>query len=212
MTLLIAIALFLSGAALTAFAVRMLIKRRILVASLNGTAGFSLLTVSVTLVLIILNIHTYHRLTSENVLAVIEIGAMTDQGLPVSIDTGKMQKTYYINAQEWELDARFLKWKSWAYLLGAEPVVRLESLSERQPLGVNPVPHRYNLLGEYALLSDMGSTLSEWFGMVDTYYGSAVYMPAVAGSSYTVSATISGLIARADNKPARQAVVEWSNR
>lgn len=210
--MLIAIGLFLSGVVFTAIAVRMLFKRRILIASVNGTAGFSLLSVSITLTLILLNIHTYHQLTAENKLAVIEIGVLTDYGLPLRIHTDKIKKTYYINAEEWQLDARFLKWKSWAYLLGAEPVVRLESLSERRPLRNKTVPEKYNLLGEHALLTDWGSTLSDWFGMVDTYYGSAVYMPAVQGSTYTVSATISGLIVRADNKQAHEAVTGWPGR
>ncbi len=210
--MLILITLFLSGVVVTAFAVRMLFKRRILIATVNGTAGISLLAVSISLSLVLLNIHTYHRLTHENKLAVIEIGVLTDKGLPLTLHTDTQQKIYYTNSLEWQLDARFLKWKSWTYLFGTEPVVRLESLSERHSLNNKKSPEIYNLIGDSAFLTDLGSTLSDWFGIVDTYYGSAVYMPAVEGATYTVSATISGLIVRPENKQAREAVMKWPSR
>lgn len=200
---------FLSGVLFTAFAVWMLIKRRLLVASVNGTAGISLLSTSMMLALVFLNLHTYIQLTSEQKLAKIQIGIKTDAGIPITIQTDNHQQIFYINSEEWQLDARFLKWKSWAYLLGSEPVVRLESLAERRPFLKDIVPVRHNLVNQYPILTDLGSSLSEWLGIVDTYYGSAVYMPAIEGSTYTVSATISGLIARAENNEAQNAVQEW---
>jgi len=203
---------FLLGVAFTTFGVWLLFKRKILAASLNTAAGCSLLSISIIVALIFLNVHTYNRLTSEQLLAVIEVGLSTDTGIPVTVQTDEMQRVFILNSREWQMDARFLKWKSWAYLLGSEPVVRLENFAERYPLPQGSQSARYSLLDDIPVLAELGSSLSDWFGIVDSYYGSAVYMPVAEGATYRVSASVSGLIARADNKPAQNAVTEWMSQ
>jgi hypothetical protein len=208
--MILGLGLFLSGVVLTLLSVTMLLKRRKLLATLNGTAGFSLLFVGAILALILFNVHTYHRLTREIKLAQIEIGVRTLAGIPVRISMNEHERVFFIEAAEWQLDARFLKWKPWAYLVGSEPMVRLETLSGRQPDKTDGKRSgSYRLLSESPLLIDMASKITHWAGMLDTYYGSSVYMPAVEGSVYSVSASVSGLVARAENSVAKQAVSRW---
>jgi hypothetical protein len=45
--------------------------------------------------------------------------------------------------------------------------------------------------------------------MVDTMYGSSVYMPVETGARYQVSANYAGLIARPINVTGKQAVIQW---
>jgi hypothetical protein len=162
------------------------------------------------LVLILFNVHTYHRLTREIQVARVEVQARTPEGVPIKLQIGDNERVFYIDAQEWQLDARFLKWKSWAYLIGSEPMVRLETLSGRYPDTTSLKRFgSYKLVSENSILTELGSRISDWAGMVDTYYGSSVYMPAVQGSIYSVSASVSGLVARAENKVAKQAVSQW---
>jgi hypothetical protein len=208
--MILGLGLFLTGIILTLMAVIMLLKRRMLLAALNGTAGFSLLSLGMILALVLFNIHTYHRLTREIQLAQVEIGAKTSAGIPVRIQFNGGERLFFIDAAEWQLDARFLKWKPWAYLVGSEPMVRLETLSGRQPgTTEGKRPESHPLSPESPLLSDMAARITHWTGMVDSYYGSSVYMPAVEGSVYNVSASISGLVARAENIVAKQAVSQW---
>lgn len=207
--MLIGFGLFLAGVVFTLVAVLMLLKRRVLLAGLNGTAGFSLLSMATVFVLILLNIHTYHQLTSEIKLAEVEVGKRTHQGTPIKVQTTDNHYLFIIDGQEWQLDARFLKWKSWAYLLGSEPVVRLEGLTGRRPLDRSISTNPYHPIQQSQILQNLGSTLSDWLGIVDTYYGSSVYMPASEGAVYTVSATVTGLVARAENNVAKQAVTRW---
>lgn len=190
----------------------MLLKRRLLVAMKNGTASLSLLSITMLFALLFLKMHTYSRLTSEQKLAELSIGIRTDDGIPIRIQTKDQQQVFYINAEEWQLDARFLKWKSWAYLLGSESIVRLEGLTQRYPDSKQTIPVHHSLVSNHPKLSELGSSISDWIGIVDTYYGSAVYMPVVKGSTYTVSATIFELIARAENKQAHNAVIEWMSQ
>jgi hypothetical protein len=189
----------------------MMLKRRTLMASVNGMAGFSLLSAGTILVLILFNAHTYNRLTSETELVKVEIGSRSQQGISIKLKSSEGEQLFFIDAAEWQLDARFLKWKAWAYLLGSEPLVRLETLSGRLSSVVSGAERldSHKLLQNNPLLSDFGSKISNWLGMVDSYYGSSIYMPAVEGSVYTVSATVSGLIARAENNTAKEAVYRW---
>lgn len=208
--MLVGLGLFLFGIIFSLLAVIMLLKRRMFLAALNGSAGFSLLAMATVLALILLNLHTYHRLSREIQLARVEIEPRTSEGIPIKLRLDDAERVFYIDAAEWQLDARFLKWKPWAYLLGSEPLVRLEALSGRhhadsQGLGSDS----HQILPENPTLSDLGSKISHWTGMVDTYYGSSVYMPAVEGSIYSVSASVSGLVARAENTIAKQAVSRW---
>jgi len=206
----VGLGLFLGGIVFTLLAVKLMLKRRMLMAGLNGTLGFSLLSIATVSSLILLNLHTYYQLTSEIELAQIEIGTPSSSGVPVKLRVDDVERVFMINAAEWQLDARFLKWKPWAYLLGSEPLVRLETLSGRK---TSPSPGvseaHYRLLNENPM-SDWGAKISHWTGMVDTYYGSSVYMPAVEGSVYSVSASVSGLLARAENNIAKQAMSRWT--
>ena len=204
--------LFLSGVVFTIFATWLLFRKKLLIASVNGTFGISLLSTASVLALVLLNLNTYARLTSEQLLAVVEIGSKSSRGTPINVMRGKHHQTFYIDAKEWQIDARFLKWKYWAYLLGKEPVVRLEGLRERFPSYENRIPAQYNFDKDFPVLSEWGSAISDLLGMVDSYYGSAVYMPVVQGATYTVSATTTGLIARAKNMQAKNAVAEWMRR
>ena len=216
---LLGLVLFLSGVFLTLVTIRLLFRRRVLLAGVNGTAAISLMSVSSVLILVLLNIHTYNQLTSETLLASIDIGDKTDQGLRISLRTDNHQEEIFIQSDEWQLDARFLKLKPWAYLLGSHPAVRLETLSGRHGGRVHDLfasgaraakkTERYNLVEQNHLIDRLGAKLGGWIGIVDTYFGSSVYMPAAEGASYKVSATFSGLLARPANKQARQAVNQW---
>lgn len=48
-----------------------------------------------------------------------------------------------------------------------------------------------------------------WIPWVDAVYGSATYMPMVDRAEYALNITTSGLIARADNEIAEEAIKRW---
>lgn len=200
---------FILGIFLTLVSFRLLMKRRLVFASINGIAGLTFLSTSLIFFLLLLNLYTYHVLTSEIPIARVEIGILTDKGTDIILTTPDERRTLRIDAKEWQLDARFLKWKAWANLLGKEPLVRLESFYERIPNKTGAIPSRIDLVGDSNFLVDLGGALSEWLGMIDTYYGSSVYMPVKPGAVYNVTASVSGLVVRADNRNAQQAVSEW---
>ena len=104
---------------------------------------------------------------------------------------------------EWQLDARVLKWKGWANLLGLDAQYRLERVSGRYR---QIEQERKDERTVYALSENPGIDLwtmsidhRRWLPFVDAVYGSAVYLPMADGARYEVSITQSGLVARPVN-------------
>lgn len=186
-------------------------RRRLLAAGINGLASLPFLLLGGFFSLLLLNLQTYRQLTHEIVLAEIRIDQPTEQGVPLYLAYGERVETFYVGTPEWRLDARFVKWQPWLSLLGKEPIVRLERLEERRAASAGSSPLKgYDLVTDMLWADRMVAALTEEFGMVDSVYGSSVYMPVRPGAEYQVSATISGLVARPVNPPGRQAVIEWS--
>ena len=210
----ISLLLLLLGLLFSGYAFVMLIrKRRLLRAGLNGLAAMPFLIVGGFSSMLLLNLQTYQQLTHETALAEVSFGAESDQGTPLRLVAKDHATTYLIQTGEWRLDAKFIKWKPWMSLIGKEPVVRLERLEERgsEP-NASVQPNRYDLVSDNRLLEQMISILTREFGLVDTVYGSSVYMPTAPHAKYQITASISGLVARPANPVAEKAVMEWSGQ
>ena len=163
--------------------------------------------------MLLLNLQTYQQLTREVVLAEVAIGQPSNQGLPLRLAYPDRSETYRINSPEWRLDARFVKWKPWLSLFGKDPVVRLERLEERAGSTVDGARiHGYDLAAKTEWQDEIISAITERIGLIDSVYGSSVYMPAIPGAEYRITASISGLVARPLNQQAQGAVLEWSSR
>jgi hypothetical protein len=143
--------------------------------------------------------------TNEKPLAEFVIQANGPQRFRVTISripTGEMQ-VFMMNGDEWQLDARVLKWRGWANLLGLDAQYRLERLGGRYR---DIEKERTATRSVYSLSENPGIDLwtwaqdhPGWLPFVDSIYGSATYLPMVDGARYQVSLTQSGLVARAVN-------------
>lgn len=202
--------LLVFGILLTAFAIRQLVvKRKFMAAGLNGFLGLVIMLGATFVSMLLINVQSYVQLTKEHRLAEIEIGAAHPENTELVLTIKGERRSYPISADEWRVDARFIKWKPWVALLGKEPVVRLESLSGRNATGGERVIQVYNLQGDFEIVDKIITTLTDRFGMIDTMYGSSVYMPVESGARYQISANYAGLIARPLNETGEQAVIEW---
>ena len=207
------ITLFVAGMILVVLSIRQIIfRRKFLRAGVNGAIGASLLIGAAFFSLLLLNLQTYVQLTKEIQLAELSVGKGTVEGTPLTLIINGNQHTYLISSNEWRIDARFLKWKPWAAVLGKEPVVRLESLSGRIKQHRDKPERVYQLHSDYKQLEELLSYLTMRFGMVDTLYGSSVYMPTKEGARYQISATHSGLVARPVNEQGREAIYNWGKQ
>jgi hypothetical protein len=207
----IALVVAIFGALLLILACQRLLRARFLAAGGSALMGLLLLVSAGLFFVVSLNLHTYARLTYERPVAVLVFEQRSPQHFRATLTEmpgGEMQ-IFVLAGDEWQLDARVLKWKGWANLLGLDAQYRLERVSgryrdleqerhaERTVYGLseNPGVDLWRLSTEYPT----------WLPFVDAVYGSATYMPMADGARYEVSITQSGLIARPLN-PAAEAV------
>lgn len=205
----------LVGLIFVALAVARLRRRKVAAAGLHGTAGCCVLLLGGALVAIAFNLHSYQRLTHEQAVAEIVFRQFEPNAFGATLSPSGAGDTlrFVIRGDEWQIDARVLKWHGLANLLGLDSHYRLERLSGRyadvstERNGSRTV---YGLAPEEDLdLWGIAKRYERWLPFVDAVYGSAAYLPMANGARYEISVTQSGLIARPANVAAEQAVAAW---
>ncbi len=212
----IAITLAGFGLILLILAVQRLRRARYLAAGSTALFGLLFLAVAGGFFIVALNLRTYSRLTYEQPVAELVFearGPQNFQAIVTQIPSGSLQ-ILQVNGDEWQMDARILKWRSWANVLGLNAQYRLERFSGRYrdieqersaprsvyPLADNPGVDIWTL----------AANGSRWVPFVDAVYGSATYLPMANGARFQVTLSQSGLLARPINDAASQAVAGWT--
>lgn len=124
---------------------------------------------------------------------------------------GEPPQQLLVHGDQWQLDARIMRFAGPLRWLGMAPGYRLERLSGR-----------YSLLEQERSLprTVIGLHQSRWFDLweldrkynlpfVEAVYGNATFMPMYDGASYDVRLSSSGLLATPLNEAAREAVLHW---
>ncbi|MEX2353839.1 MAG: hypothetical protein WD709_06595 [Gammaproteobacteria bacterium] len=205
----------LLGLLLAAFAMVKIRRKRIFMAGIQGMLATILLSFAAVLVLLGTNLYTYQRLTHETEIARIQFWQSGLQQylaviLPLEETAGQ---SYLLSGDEWQIDARILKWHALANLAGLNTRYRLERLSGRY----NDIVREQTAPRSVFRLSDdpgldiwsLLGKLQTWVDWVDTYYGNSAYMPMADGAEYQLVLTQSGIIARPLNDAATRAVQNW---
>ena len=158
-----------------------------------------------------LELLSWQRLTHEAPVARVRFEALGPQRYRVELRDGDFCQPRYFElaGDEWRLDARFLKWKPWANLLGLDAHYRLERISGRYRDidEENRRPHQaYALAGAGAQALIDGWLLDTALSPLDTEFGSSVYEAMDPDRVYTVYRSQSGLLVRSrPAMPVRQA-------
>ena len=188
-------------------------RRRVLTGSLEGLVGILLLAVAAFMAAISINLYTYDRLTHESTIAEVSFHKIGPQHFGATVLLKNNTKILDLRGDEWQVDARVLKWRGMAVLIGFDTLYRFDRLSGRYRdiTQERTGPHTvYSLSEEQGLdLWMIGRRYAHWIPWIDAVYGSATYMPMVDGASYTVSVSGTGLLARPSNDIARKAIGEW---
>ena len=152
--------------------------------------------------LILGNLYTYKRLTNEEPIAQLAFTPINSQEFDASLRLGNFceEETYKIYGDEWRIDAQFLKWKSWAALLGINPLYRIERLSGRysEIQDENSKHHSAHEIKPITTLnlSKLAEDYDHKFPFLDTVYGSSAYEKMKAETIFTVFRTQSGILIR----------------
>jgi len=169
---------------------------------------------SALVISIAINLRTYSALTAEIPIATLYFKQKKEQQYLVKIHypNQKRPEQFELEGDEWQMDARMVKWKPLEVIFGSQTIFRLERISgrfydikrERETKTIYPLTPD-NGLKVWDTLQQVPKDLSG----VDAVYGSAVYLPMTDQGAYTILMGLTGLIARPLNAEATQAIKDW---
>ena len=177
-------------------------------------SGGIVLLLAATAALVTANLYTYARLTHEQEAARVAIRQLGPRHYAVSVQAKKEPPRHFeLRGDEWQVDARVLKWRAMGNLVGFDTLYRLERLSGRYADVVleRTAPRTVHALSNETTL-DVWSLLNShhrYVPFADALYGSAVYVPMAEGAEYAVTVSTSGLVVRPTNDAARKSVGGW---
>jgi hypothetical protein len=195
-------------------AFRRLRRRRILGGVLNGAAALVLILLGFGAALIGANLRTYQRLSFEQPAGELELtrtGERQFNGV-LSYPSGE-RASFALRGDEWQVDARVLKWHAFANVIGFDSSYRLERISGRYTRIEDELAQARTVysLNPPQLIDpwELAHRYRSWLPWLDTLYGSAAFLPMADGALYEIKVSQSGLIARPLNQAARDAVGSW---
>src|SRR5688572_4063769 len=123
---------FLAAIPLEIAAIRRLRRIQLLRGTLFFVSGGFILALAAAAVLVAMNLHTYARLTHEQEAARVSMRQLGERRYVVSVEGKQIPARHYeLRGDEWQIDARVLKWRGIGNLLGLDTVYRLDRLSGR---------------------------------------------------------------------------------
>jgi hypothetical protein len=160
------------------------------------------------------SLHTYARLTHEQEAARAVLRALGPQRYELLlVRADEPAQRFELRGDEWQIDARVLKWRGMGALLGFDTVYRFERLSGRYADNdlERKSPRSVHSLSPQGAV-DFWQLLKKYHGympLADALYGSAAYVPMADGAQYVVSVSATGLLIRPLNDAAKKAVGGW---
>lgn len=157
-------------------------------------AALLFLTLALALSLLGLGLRQFQRLSADQPVALIGVAQLGEQHFRVGLEDGAGPlREFDLHGDQWQLDARVLRWQLPALVAGAPPLYRLERISGRY---ADITREREATRSVYALdhgalrvvpdLFDLKRRHPRWLPFVDARYGSAAYLPMLDGARYEV--------------------------
>ena len=195
-------------------AVRRLRRRRVMGGMAHGAAAVIFSLAAACAVLIGSNLRSYQRLSYEQPAGELQLSRVGDRQFDAVLSYPDGERaSFAVRGDEWQIDARVLKWHAFANLVGFDAAYRLERISGRyshvedertQPRTVYEL-HPPGRIDPWELIHRYRS----WVPWMDALYGSATFLPMADGALYEIKVSQSGLVARPLNQAAREAVGSW---
>jgi hypothetical protein len=197
-------------------AVRLLWQNSWFVGFCRGLLGLALLGVGAVVALTAFDIYSYKQVLQEQVVATINFDKIEDQHyFAVLADKDGTEQRVELRGDQWQLDARIVKWQGYLASFGFKPAFRLERLSgrfydiEQETTAKRTAYTVHNSL--YGVdVWRIFNTNPDWIPVIDAVYGSATYLPMKDGALFEISLSNTGLVARPINAAAREAVAVFN--
>jgi hypothetical protein len=149
-----------------------------------------------------LALRSYSLLSAEAAVATVHARQLGPQWFGVRVDfPDGTHRSADLRGDEWQLDARVIKWAPRAVALGAKPLFRVDRLSGRYRDAAQAkatLPSVAALNADSAIdLWQLKQRFPRWLPWLDADYGSAAFLPLVDGGNYSVTISpLGGLVAR----------------
>ncbi len=200
------------GALLVILGLLFFLRPRWLLGWLKGMAVFAIIVFGLYSLVIAVNVAGYQSLAGMQTVATISTQRQGEQVWLVTMkprDDKNLTET--LRGDQWQLDARIIRFSGPLRWLGIAPGYRLERLGGRYTSLEQEQTAPRTIIG----LSDR-FWLDLWeldreFNMpfVEGVYGNATFMPMRDGAVFDVRLSASGLVAVPMNEQAREAVERW---
>jgi hypothetical protein len=195
-------------------AIRRMRRRRLMGGMAHGAAALIFFLAAACAMLVGTSLRSYQRLSFEQPAGELQFARVGTQEFNATLTYPNGERANFaLHGDEWQVDARVLKWHAFANLLGFDAAYRLERISGRYTRleDERTLPRTvYDLnapgrIDPWVLLHRYRS----WVPWVDALYGSATFLPMADGALYEIKVSQSGLLARPLNQAAREAVGSW---
>src|SRR5690606_18963751 len=98
----------------------------------RGFFGLALMGVAAVIAITAFDLYSYKQVLQEQVVATIHFDKIEDQHyFAVLADKEGQEQRVELRGDQWQLDARLVKWKGYLASFGLKPAYRLERLSGR---------------------------------------------------------------------------------
>ncbi|WP_237068250.1 cation/multidrug efflux pump [Microbulbifer guangxiensis] len=194
---------------------RVLVGGNWLLGFIRGSVGLILLGAALLIVLVAADVYSYRNLAEEHSVGTLSFRKLDEQHFEAKFaDDAGVAQTFELRGDQWQLDARLLKWKGPLARWGIQPAYRLDRVSGRyltlqdernQERTVHQLNGSNYGVDVWASLRDVSKRLP----FVDAVYGSATFLPMEDGAVYEVRISHTGLLARPLNQQATSALEEW---
>lgn len=200
------------GALLVIAGLLFFLRPRWLLGWLKGMAVFGLMLVGVYTLAIAINVAGYQSLEGMQTVATVSTQRQADQRWYVRLQSpGKNTVAETLTGDQWQVDARIIRFSGPLRWLGVAPGYRLERLSGRYTSleQERAAPRSVIGLGEASWpdLWELDQTFNVPF--VEGVYGNATFMPMRDGAMFDIRLSASGLVAVPVNDQAREAIQAW---
>lgn len=182
---------------------------------LTGMFGLALLALGAGVGLVAYDIYSYKQILVGQPVATINFEIIEDQYFDaVIVDASGKQQRFSLHGDQWQLDARVIKWQGYFSGFNIKPAFRLDRLSGRYyDIHKETVEKRSTFsIIKSPLQLDLWLLIHEqakWFPILDANYGTARYLPMKNGALYEISLSNTGLNVRPLNDVASKAIAEW---
>lgn len=182
-------------------------------------AGILLVASAILCSLVALDLYTYRQILVDKPIATISFERVEHQAYIATVTFAEdgLVSEYYLRGDQWQIDARLIRWKGIWSRIGGKPGYRLERISGRY---ISLEDERSLERTVYALREESELAFDLWAWaykqqsktpIIEAVYGSATFVPMADGALYELGLSYSGLVAKPLNETAKRAVNHWIN-